>query len=1120
MSDEEDVLEEEDDEIPEEEEIPELEDEMPKEERVSEREDIMGEFLELNEKQLQVYSLILTLGQVTTGDIAIVMGVSTEEVQGIIPDLEGRKLLTTLPGVVPRYQAVPPFAELVKEVSTIGERIERLREDLKEQLRTASMTVRDSLFDLVKENQEKIESLSSEQGTHKSKAIEDIGSVMDNVSDTSKKVIEDSTSSIDSTIGEVKSEASSKITPVLSSAKERIASQGAAFTSEVQSWAASAKSISENLKSGLTGHVNTFRENVVRILDEQNRAISDSVSSQLDNTSSELQKSKIVQLEQLGILKDSTTETLTSLSSQISQVLSNAQNSIGKSVESISNNLTEELERVQQTFSEAILEFSTADEASITEFESGSEEGLDEYARKQNQVLENLASSVDSVTDNLSTQSQTACTSISHQVDGFTTRTQDHMTNAMGSMRELSASSIQDVYRVTSSSSKSLLGDTETQLSGGKEKLQVAMGETSESMKTLNQRSLEMYSGVLNKTRSTVGQQLGGIAERTKSRIEEFANTAISDLEALKQSLQEQIAEAVSKGTGQIQAVTTSASNEIEQGVQSEIHRLGTRLDEQMTEYTTMHDTLIANIDDSIAEQVRQQSEILDSLLNKANTLHDEMLDEVDTIRRHSIGELDNKLSESKTITADSILQMKDETSEIIRNMETLLQESISTTKGKTQGAITGVRSATDTYVNSLRESRSTLITGMRTRREELRRSSVESIATSVTNSQAHLRDSTAGALQTLSEQTDEMRTSAQTDIASVGEKGTSLLTSASEEVTQAFDTADSSVRTTLEDVKGNLSDSLDGLRDGLEEHSTSLLSQLDTSLSGLESTIDTTTEQRQVGIDSASENARTEIDSLSEGLTSAIEGAADSLKSESIKVVTTSIDSATKSIESLRPELEKSLTSGYSDLGSDTTAVEAALIRLMNKLEESPMLGLTEDTLDEAFAAPADGAGSDAAAVLSKVWERVGATDFPGAKEFWTVSTRSAVLAHISDMVQRAKSKITLILAYPTEIPAEMLAELKSAVGVELVVTEGGQLANKARPLVGRGNIRVRTRTDMDVYACVRDGEEVLLAPVTKDDRDVIGIATEDPGFVKFVMGVVGPIFQAKTKLLRPGDI
>jgi sugar-specific transcriptional regulator TrmB len=1119
LSDDEKVFED-DDELPEEEDGFEQEDEPLTEPEVSEPEDVMSEFMDLSEKQLQVYSLILTLGQVTTGDIAIVMGTDSEEVQNVISELERNKLLTILPGLVPRYQAVPPFDKLVKEVSTIGERIEKLREELKEQLRTASMTIRDSLFDLAKENLEKIQALTGEQDAHKSQVIERIGSVLDAWSETSDKVVEESTSKIEKTVEKAKKDTSEKIAPVLSSAKNDFLSQVDALKTEAQSWASCAKSITASLKSKLTGHVNTFQEKAIQLLDNQSSAISDNISTQIENTCSNLEKSKIIQIEQLEILKENTAESFTTLSSQITQILSDAQNSIGKSAESVSSTLAEEMAQAQQTVTTTIQEHSTADETAISEFDTGFNEGLADYSEKHNQALEELATSIESVTSNLSTQSQSACSSISQQVDGLATRTQDQLTSAMNGMRELSVNSIQDVFRVTDNSSKSLLDETETQLSGGKERLQIAMDETSENMKTLSQRSLDMYSGVLDKTRVTIGQQLGGIAERTKSRIEEFANTTLEDLETLKISLHEQITQAVAKGSEQIRLVTTSASNEINQGVQTELHQLGTKLDEQMAEYRTMHDTMTSAIEEKNAEQVSQHSEMLDSLLTKTTTLHEEMLNEVDTIRRHSIGDLDTRLSDSTIMTTDSILHMKAETSEIIENMESLLRESISTTSNKVQNAVNGARSATDTYLASLREKQSTVITGIRARREHLRDALLEAVENSVTENKTRLHDQTTAALQTLTERSDEMKTSAQTEISSVGQKGTALFTIASEEVTQAFETVDSNIRTTLETAKNNLSNSLDELKDGLNTNSASFLGQLDSSLNELESTIDTELEQRQVGMDSASGEAGRGIESLSEKLTTTVEGAADSLRNESLRAVTASMASAAESVEKLKPELETSLTGGYASLGNDTTAVKSALERLLSKLEEGPMLGLTEDTLDEVFATPAEGAGADAAAVLSKVWERVGATDFPGAKDFWTISTRSAVLAHISDMVQRAKSKITLILAYPTEIPTEMLVELKTTTGVELVVTEGGLLADKARPLIGRGNIRVRTRTEMDVYACVRDSEEVLLAPVTKDDRDVIGIATEDPGFVKFVMGVVGPIFQAKTKLLRPGDI
>ena len=120
--------------------------------------------------------------------------------------------------------------------------------------------------------------------------------------------------------------------------------------------------------------------------------------------------------------------------------------------------------------------------------------------------------------------------------------------------------------------------------------------------------------------------------------------------------------------------------------------------------------------------------------------------------------------------------------------------------------------------------------------------------------------------------------------------------------------------------------------------------------------------------------------------------------------------------------------------------------------------------------------------------------------------------------MLNRAKSKVTLIIPNPLEVPTDVLAELKTTVGVEVVVTEGN--LSPVKPLVGRGNIRLRTRPERDVYACVRDSEEVLLAPAAPRDVDVVGVTTEEEGFIKFIMSIIGPIFQAKTKLIREGDI
>jgi hypothetical protein len=226
--------------------------------------------------------------------------------------------------------------------------------------------------------------------------------------------------------------------------------------------------------------------------------------------------------------------------------------------------------------------------------------------------------------------------------------------------------------------------------------------------------------------------------------------------------------------------------------------------------------------------------------------------------------------------------------------------------------------------------------------------------------------------------------------------------------------------------------------------------------------------------------------------------------------------------LDTVASQTSQEIQSSYGKLDAQLDTLNSVLSKAVDKLEESPMIGLTDATLEQAFA-PSGRDQVDTKRIaerLDRVWERVKAADFPGAKKTWNVVTRAAVNAHIQDMLTRAKSKVTLIVPEVQDLPVEVLADLKSTIGVELVVTEGGQIGQKVKPLVGKGNIRVRTRSERDVFACVRDSEEVIMAPAASVDSDVIGVVSEDEGFVRFVMSIVGPIFQAKTKLLKPEDL
>ncbi|MDF1541270.1 MAG: hypothetical protein P1Q69_20400, partial [Candidatus Thorarchaeota archaeon] len=71
-----------------------------------------------SESELDVYSLIIAYGNATLGDISLLSkGMSIDQIGHLIDGLKDKKMIVELPGLVPRYLAVPPFDGLAEEVN-------------------------------------------------------------------------------------------------------------------------------------------------------------------------------------------------------------------------------------------------------------------------------------------------------------------------------------------------------------------------------------------------------------------------------------------------------------------------------------------------------------------------------------------------------------------------------------------------------------------------------------------------------------------------------------------------------------------------------------------------------------------------------------------------------------------------------------------------------------------------------------------------------------------------------------------------------------------------------------------------------------------------------------------
>ncbi len=135
-----------------------------------------------------------------------------------------------------------------------------------------------------------------------------------------------------------------------------------------------------------------------------------------------------------------------------------------------------------------------------------------------------------------------------------------------------------------------------------------------------------------------------------------------------------------------------------------------------------------------------------------------------------------------------------------------------------------------------------------------------------------------------------------------------------------------------------------------------------------------------------------------------------------------------------------------------------------------------------------------------------------------WHVFGTTALVESIIAAMDRVKSTITIIT--PTVEPKilEKLSQVaytkKSA---RFLYTTNWDLG-KYGPIVEKmkvfGNIQFRNlKSANDFYALNRDGEEIILCPQAKDEKDVIAIVSELDGYVQIFGSFIYPIFQANSR-------
>ncbi|TFG08687.1 hypothetical protein EU538_06665 [Candidatus Thorarchaeota archaeon] len=1081
------------------------------------------EALGISESEMTAYTLVLSLGNITKGDLVLLLHEQgIEDVTSIVQRLVEKKMIVELPGVVTRYQAVPPFEGLSEEISEISNRMDLLSQELKDQILAASKQMRDTLLGLSEEKlkaigQEKESIHNSREGIVnrfekfvsglQSERQSLVGDLDARMAETTSALTERTVSDVDSAFTDSKESASSLDTEIekeLSGAGSDIDTQFQTLNSELRS---SLSEITNKAKSGVEAKKSELAQRL--------KSVSDSLSNGLSGTEKNL-------IGSITRIFERTEASFQDASTRIDAHIDKVEADVGHSLDSAITMVSEQYDTLEESMVDTLRNHATEEGQILDEHSTKLDESISEFASSKNDAVLTMKTSLEAATSEYSSSAGTSVSSISEQVEDMAGRAKSLVASTSDSMHTLASQAVQDSYERVDEYATATVHHVNTELEQKKEELGERLQAAGNEINAINRDSLDMTTGLLETYRSEITQQLRQVMESTTAQLEQVSKSAVAELDSLSRSVQDEITTTISQARSQTEAMSTRASEQITSAISSRIEKFDSDIAERIEGSRAQHDSMATKIDATVSDEISSSSETIQGLLDKISADYDKFLNSVDETRRSNLGSLDSSLGEQRRMADETLGQAITETQELLELLHSGLQDSVKKVQDAGSTASRSLDNATERLRVRHTTSKEELIQTAKSSLDSQVDSLINRVQLIAASGRSQVSESASAGMNEFSESLATVQQESTSSISGALEEMGSVIGGASEEIRNAFFSSRTETSKAVDEASTEISLGLDDVSSELGEYRRMTQERLDEDIETATDGVKSRLESVRIMANSTVRSFTNQLSSTEEKLAASISTAANDLSSESMAVFSQSLAESSATVDRVSSNAKDMIRRGYDDLIGHTESLEGILNDAVNSLERSPVIGVSEESVETAFAAPrvVPVDVNRVADALSKMWDRLGSTDFPGARNTWTIVTREGVLAHMKDMLARAKSKVTLIIPEAHDIPTDTLKELKSAVGVELVVTESPMLNREAKPLVGRGNIRVRSRPDKDVYACVRDSEEVLLAPAASQDHDVIGFVSEDDGFVRFVMSIVGPIFQARTTMLKPEEI
>ncbi|MHA1298155.1 MAG: hypothetical protein ACTSO9_01795 [Candidatus Helarchaeota archaeon] len=191
---------------------------------------------------------------------------------------------------------------------------------------------------------------------------------------------------------------------------------------------------------------------------------------------------------------------------------------------------------------------------------------------------------------------------------------------------------------------------------------------------------------------------------------------------------------------------------------------------------------------------------------------------------------------------------------------------------------------------------------------------------------------------------------------------------------------------------------------------------------------------------------------------------------------------------------------------------------KLAAKLEEEDStitnrLVTSNDTAATTFREAEDRA-LESSKLLRAVWSETANIISKESELTWVLVTEEAIKEYMSDMIARTKSTITVVAPDFRDLPITAIKAIRRALRVKTASRILADARTEVAALLNQGNVEIRQRPEMDLYAAARDAEEVLIAPYTPGNpKTQVAIISQQPQIVNIIHEIIGPLIMARAQ-------